>query len=82
MKNRLTLIRSYTSMLWFDVLLISLNPLLSKKNKRDWHKLRAVSRQIHNHMKSVYLNKGTKADNLAENERLLNQAKTNFKNSI
>jgi len=29
-------------------------------------------------MKSVYLNKGTKADNLAENERLLNQAKKEF----
>lgn len=54
MKNKITLLRSYTSMLWGDIVYLAFNPLLPRKHKKDWSKLRSVSRQIFNNLKTVY----------------------------
>lgn len=47
MKNKITLLRSYTSMLAFDLLSWG-------ACGEDWSKLRSVSRQIYKHLKGIY----------------------------
>ena len=53
MKRRLILTQAYLSMLFYDILLVSVNPLLRKKDKTSWKAVRRGSNAVYKLMKGM-----------------------------
>lgn len=51
--KKIQLERSYMYMLFFDVMVMTANPLLSKKNKSDWKRLRSEINAIYSLIKKA-----------------------------